>query len=51
MKVEPADQKLRRNKSNLLQHVTKMNYDRTPKTALNYSQMDEDNVEDLGRDY
>jgi hypothetical protein len=47
MKVEPADQKLRRYKSNLLQRVTRMNYNRMPKITLNYSQMDEDNLEDL----
>jgi hypothetical protein len=35
VKVEPADKKLRRYKSNWLRHVTRMN-SRIPKIMLNY---------------
>jgi hypothetical protein len=36
LKVEPVDEKLRRYKSNLLRHVTRMNNNRMPKVMLNY---------------
>jgi hypothetical protein len=36
LKVEPADQRLRRYKSNCLRHVTRMNSSRMAKTKLNY---------------
>jgi hypothetical protein len=36
LKVEPVDKKLRRYKSNWLQHVTRMNNNRMPKIMLNY---------------
>ena len=36
MKVEPADEKLKRYKSNLLRHVTRMKSNRMPKIMLNY---------------
>jgi hypothetical protein len=36
LKVEPVDEKLRRCKSNWLQHVTGMNNNRLPKIMLNY---------------
>jgi hypothetical protein len=35
LKVEPVDEKLRRCKSNWLQHITRMN-NRVPKILLNY---------------
>jgi len=35
LRVEPVDEKLRRYKSNWLQHVTRMN-NRMPKIMLNY---------------
>ena len=35
-KVEPADDKLRRFKTNCLQHVTRINCSRMPKIILNY---------------
>ena len=35
-KVEPFDEKLRRYKSNWLQHATRMNSNRMPKVMLNY---------------
>ena len=36
MKVEPADKKLRRYKSNWLRHATRMNNNRMTKIVLNY---------------
>jgi hypothetical protein len=36
LKAEPVDEKLRRYKSNWLQHVTRMNNNRIPKIMLNY---------------
>jgi hypothetical protein len=36
LKVEPADEKLRRFKSSWLRNVTRMNNDRMPKIMLNY---------------
>jgi len=36
LKVEPVDEKLRRQKSNSLQHVTGMNNKEMPKIMLNY---------------
>ena len=47
LKAEPADEELRRHKSNWLRHLTRV----MPKIMLNYRQMDEDDLEDLGRDY
>jgi len=35
LKVEPADEKLRKQKSNWLRHVTRMNSNRMPKVMLN----------------
>jgi hypothetical protein len=35
LKVEPVDQKLRRHKSNWLQHVKRMNNNMMPKVMLN----------------
>ena len=49
--VEPVDEKLRRYKSNWLRHVRIMNNNRVPKIMLNYTLIDEDDLEDLGRDY
>jgi hypothetical protein len=37
LKVEPADEKLRRCKSNWLLHVTRMNSNRKSRIMLNYS--------------
>jgi len=45
LKVQPVDGKLRRCKSNWLQHVTRMK-SRTPKIRLNY-RSNEDNLEYL----
>jgi hypothetical protein len=36
LKVEPVEEKLRRYKSNCLQHVTRMNNNRMPKIMLTY---------------
>jgi hypothetical protein len=36
LKVELVDEKLRRYKSNLLRHITRMNNNRMPKVILNY---------------
>jgi hypothetical protein len=36
LKVGPVDEKLIGYKSNSLQHVTRLNYNRMPKTVLNY---------------
>jgi hypothetical protein len=36
LKVESADEKLRRYKSNWLRHVTRLNNNRAPKIMLNY---------------
>jgi hypothetical protein len=36
LKMEPVDEKLRRYKSNLLRHVTRMDGNRMPKIMLNY---------------
>jgi len=47
LKAEPADKELRRYKSNWLRHVTRV----MPKIMLNCRPMDEDDLEDLGRDY
>jgi hypothetical protein len=42
LKVEPVDDKLRRYKSNSLQHVTRMNNKGMPKIMLIIEQMEED---------
>jgi predicted deacetylase len=47
LKAEQAGEELRRYKSNWLRHVTRV----MPKIMLNYRPMDEDDLEDLGRDY
>jgi len=49
LKVHPIDKKIRRYKSNWLQHATRMN-SRMPKIRLNY-RSNEDNLEDLKRHY
>jgi hypothetical protein len=36
LKVEPVDEKLRRYKSNMIRHVTRMNSSRVSKIMLNY---------------
>jgi len=46
LKVEPIAEKLRRYKSNWLRNVTSLN--RMPKII---DQMDEDDLQDFGRDY
>jgi hypothetical protein len=46
LKVQPVDGKLRRYKSNWLQHATRMKKNRMPKIRLNY-RSNEDNLEDL----
>jgi hypothetical protein len=46
LKVQPVDKKLRRYKSNWLQHVTRMNKNRIPKIRLNHTS-NKDNLEDL----
>jgi hypothetical protein len=47
LKAELADGELRRYKSNCLRRVTRV----LPKIMLNCRPMDEDELEDLGRDY
>jgi hypothetical protein len=47
LKVELAEEELRRYKSNWLRRVTRV----MPKIMLNCRPMDEDYLEDLGRDY
>jgi hypothetical protein len=46
LKFQPVDKKLRRYKSNWLQHVIRMNKNRMPKIMLNHGS-NEDNLEDL----
>jgi hypothetical protein len=36
LEIEPVDEKVRRHKSNWLQHATRMNNSRMPKIMLNY---------------
>jgi hypothetical protein len=36
LKVEPDDERLRRNKSNWLRHITRTNSNRMPKILMNY---------------
>jgi hypothetical protein len=50
LKVRPVDKKLRRYKSNWLQHVTRMNKNRIPKIRLNH-RSNEYKLEDLKRHY
>jgi len=51
MEVEPIGEKLRRKKLNWLRHVERMNSNRMPKSCCIRDQMDEDDLEDLRRDY
>jgi len=46
LKVQPVDKKLRRYKSNWLEHVIRMNKNRMPKIRLKHGS-NEENLEDL----
>jgi hypothetical protein len=47
LKVEPADEKLRRHKSNWLRHVTRMNNNGMRPVMVSYKKMGEDDLEGL----
>jgi hypothetical protein len=51
LKAESVDEKVRRYKSNWLQHVTIMNNSRIPQIMLNYRSNGEGDLEDLWRYY
>jgi hypothetical protein len=47
LKAQPSNRELRRYKTNWLRNVTRV----MPKIMLNYRPMNEDDLEDLGRDH
>jgi hypothetical protein len=47
LKVEPADEKLRKYKSGWLRHITRMNNNRMPKIRLNYRPSGRSRLADL----